>query len=160
VENEVFAIARIQCAVPRCIPRQHECAQSARGVTQPVFPTFLPDAAADMAFVIDSVARRVHDYRQEIGIVVRVAVKKEQARLSRNRDPDLIGKLEPAGSLEFLFREKNLNVTEQLCLVFQWKTREDWEIPLQNHPPRQRDWFRAQTLATTLAKQTKDHTQR
>ena len=111
VENEVFSIARIQCPMARRIPRQHQRAQTARSVSQPVFAAFLPHSAADVSLVFDGVTRRVDDYRQEIGIVVCVAMQKEQTRLRRNRDPDLIGELKPAGSLEFLFSKKDLNVT-------------------------------------------------
>ena len=50
-------------------------------------------------------------------IVVGLAVEQEQARLGGDRDPDLVGQLQPAAALEVLLGQEDLDVAVELPAV-------------------------------------------
>ena len=86
-------------------------------MAEPVFLAFFPNAAADVAILARSVARRIDDDRDQLGVVIGLAVEQQQTRLSGDGDANLVGQLEPAGALEMFLGQKYRGVAEQLGLV-------------------------------------------
>ena len=93
----------------------------------------------------------------KIRVVVRLAMKEKQARLRGDRYANLIGELETAASLEMLLRQKNLDVSEKLRLVFRRKAPEDREIVFDDLSPVRGERLRLESLPATTGKQSEDN---
>jgi hypothetical protein len=136
VQHEILTITRRRRAATNRVPRENQRAQSMAGVAEAVFAALFPNASADVAIFVRRVARRIHDDRDQLRVILRLAMEQEHARLASNRDTNLFSHLESTGALEMLFRHEHLHVAEQLGLVFGSKTAEDGEIALENGAPR------------------------
>ena len=66
---------------------------------------------------------RIDQHRLELGIDVRVTVKEEEAGLRGDGDPDLVGEVEPACSLEALLVEEHLDEPLELRAIGRRKNR-------------------------------------
>jgi hypothetical protein len=84
-------------------------------------------------------------------------MQEKKACLRRDREADLVSHFKTAASLEMLFGQKDLNMTQQLDLIRVWKSPEDWNIAGNDQPPGRRKWFRLQLLATALFRKPKGH---
>ena len=147
VEHEVLAIGWLGRAVANRVPRQHQSAESFGGVAESVFAAFLPDATADVALLVRGVAGRVDDDGDQLGVVIGFAMKQEQARLSRDRDANFIGQIEPARALEIFLRKKYLHMPEEFFLIRCREAAEDGKIPLEDCAPRRWNRLRAEPCA-------------
>jgi hypothetical protein len=62
-------------------------------------------------------------------------MQEQQTRLARYGDFDLVVDDDAARSLEMFFGDENLNVTEQLVLIFLGKPIENGQIALEDRTP-------------------------
>jgi hypothetical protein len=62
-------------------------------------------------------------------------VHQQEARLRCNRDANLVVELEPAASFEVFLLEENLDVAEELLLIFGCQPVEQGEIRFENPAP-------------------------
>src|SRR6266513_2266354 len=157
VQHQVLAVCRRSGTVTHRVPRQHERAESAAGVAESIVVAFLPDAAADVSFLACGVTRRIDKDRNEIGIVIRLAMQQEQTRLAGYGDANLVRQLQPAAALEALLGQKYLGVTKELRLIGRCEAGEDREIALEDLAPRSWPGLIAQARAAARFEEVKNH---
>src|SRR5688500_2063686 len=138
VKNEILTIRRIARAMPNRIPRANQCAQVSSAVAQPGRRTLLPQTATDVTLRGFRISARIYQNRMKVRVVVGLAMKKHQARLRCDRDPDLVSELQTSASLEVLLAKKDLHMLEKLSLVFRRKAAEDGEVVLDDCSPVRR----------------------
>ena len=136
VEHEIHAIIRLGGAFAHRVPGENESAEVMAGVPKAMFAAFLPDAAAYVPLFVGNVARWIDEDRNQLRVVVGLAMQEQQARLSGDGDANLVGEHQPTAALEMLLGEKYLGVTEQLRLIFRGETVEDGQIALEYFAPR------------------------
>jgi hypothetical protein len=110
-------------------------------VSETVLRTLLPDSTADVPLFLRSVSTRVNDDSRELGIVVCVTMEKQQTRLRRDRDANLISEVETAGALKMFLGEKYLDMPLELTLIALRQSSVYSNIVLENVGPFSRKRF-------------------
>jgi len=74
-------------------------------------PTLLPYVASKVPRLVRCVAGRINQNRNQLRVIVGLAVQEEEARLCCDCDTDFVGKFKAAATFEVLFGQKDLNMT-------------------------------------------------
>src|SRR5205807_6092239 len=119
-------------------------------MTKPVLVAFLPDVGGKVPRFVGNVARWVNENRSQLRIVVRLAMQKEKACLSCDRDTDLVSQFKTSASFEMLFGEEDLNMTQQFDLIRARESPEDWKVTINDRLHVRGIWILLQLLAAML----------
>jgi hypothetical protein len=84
-------------------------------------------------------------------------MQEKETGLGRDRDPDLVGQLEAAASLEVLLRQKYLNVSEQLGLIRRRQPPKNDDVSLDDRPQIMGDHGRPKRVAAPPGEKAEYH---
>jgi hypothetical protein len=84
-------------------------------------------------------------------------MEQEETRLSRDRHTNLVRQLQSSASLEVLFRQEHLHMTEELDLIFRPKLPKERNVAREYSLPFGRDRLSTQPLSPALLRKAKDH---
>ena len=97
-----------------------------------------------MPFAFYYIARGVNQDRDQPRIIIRPAMQKEQARLRRDRHPDLIRQFQSAAAFKALLGEEHLHVAEQFRLILGREPVKERHVARDDRAPFVRHRLRAQ----------------
>ena len=100
--------------------------------------TFLHHAGTDVPRGRHDVGARIDQHGAQVGIIIRIAVQQEQARMGCDADPDFIVQLQTAASFELLFCQEHLDVPFQFPAIAVRQLVIKWAAVLNDPPPLRR----------------------
>ena len=134
VEDDVVAIVNIGCIPADVIPGEHHGAMMPGFAEADVKPFFHDPAGKVPGFLCD-VSRGINKYGAQAGIVIGLAMQKQDAGLSGDRYPDFVGNLEAAAAEETFFGQEYEDMASQFLFIGEGQFAIEGDVVIEDVSP-------------------------
>jgi hypothetical protein len=104
-------------------------------MSEQTLPAFFPDGPLKVPLALRYVRRRIDKNRAQLWIIVCFAMQEEKARLGRDREADLISKLETTAAFESLLGQEDLDMAQELSLILGREPSKDRKVTCESGSP-------------------------